>query len=104
MGRGKKLRKTETSGLLDTSAAEATEAAVREAQANALADLAGRTKPSRPNKSYKLETVEGMLAELTHRGITIPERTKLVYVRGNPTQQDINLSDYKQTLFDLMKK
>ncbi len=45
-----------------------------------------------------------MIAELKHRGITIPERTKLVYVKGNPTQQDINLSDYKQTLFDLMKK
>ena len=67
------------------------------------ADLASRTKPSRPNKSYKQETVEGMIAELTHRKIDIPERTKLVYVNGNPTYPDIPLSDYKQTLFDLMK-
>ena len=67
------------------------------------AELAKRPKASRANKSYKLETVDSMLAELTHRKIDIPERTKLVYVNGNPTYPDIPLSDYKQTLFDLMK-
>ncbi len=70
----------------------------------ALAELASRVKPSRANKPYKQETVEGMIAELTHRKIGIPERTKLVYVKGNPIQQEIPLSDYKQLLFAEMKK
>ena len=100
---GKKLKKSINSGVLDTSAADAAEAAVKAEAAKALAEIASRVKASRANKSYKLETVESMLAELTHRKIDIPERTKLVYVNGNPTYPDIPLSDYKQTLFDLMK-
>ena len=100
---GKKLKKT-TSGVLDTSAADAAEAAVKAEAANVLAELAKRPKASRANKSYKQETVESMLAELTHRKIDIPERTELVYVKGNPIQREIPLSDYKRLLFAEMQK
>ena len=104
-GLGKKLKKSETSGILDTQAVQdAAEAALRRDKERALEEVANRTKPSRANKSYKLETVEGMIAELTHRGMTIPQRSKLAYVKGNPVQQDIPLSDYKQLLFAEMKK
>ena len=104
MGKGKKLKKTEASGVLDTSAADAAEAALKADAARALAEIASRVKPSRANKSYQQETVEGMIAELKHRNIDIPARTKLVYVKGNPTYPDIPLTDYKQLLFAEMKK
>ena len=104
MGKGKKLKKTETSGILDTSAADAAEAALKVDAARALAEIASRVKPSRANKSYQQETVEGMIAELKHRNIDIPARTKLVYVKGNPTYPDIPLSDYKRLLFAEMQK
>jgi len=100
---GKKLKKT-TSGLLDTTAADTAEKALKAEQAEALAEVSNRKQPSRANKSYKLETVDGMIAELTHRGIPIPQRSKLAYVKGNPIQQEITLSDYKQLLFAEMKK
>jgi hypothetical protein len=101
-GLGKKLKKS-TSGLLDTTAADTAEAAHKADQAEALAELDRRPKASRANKGYAVETVDGMLAELTHRKIEIPSRTKLAYVKGNPIQQDIPLSEYKQLLFELMK-
>jgi len=100
----KKLKKTEASGVLDTSAADAAEASLKADSARALAEIASRVKPSRANKSYQQETVEGMIAELKHRKIDIPERTKLVYVKGNPTYPDISLSDYKRLLFTEMQK
>jgi hypothetical protein len=102
---GKKLKKT-TSGLLDTSAADTAKAQAlfETSKEEALAEIASRPKPSRANKSYKQETVEGMIAELTHRKIDIPKRTKLAYVKGNPIQQEIPLSDYKQLLFAQMQK
>ncbi len=104
-GLGKKLKKSETSGILDTQAVQdAAEATLRRDKERALEEVANRPKPSRANKSYKLETVDGMIAELTHRGIPLPARTKLAYVKGNPIQQDIPLSDYKQLLFAEMKK
>lgn len=104
-GLGKKLKKSETSGILDTQAVQdAAEATLRRDKERALAEVANRPKPSRANKSYKQETVEGMIAELIHRGIPLPQRSKLAYVKGNPVQQDIPLSDYKQLLFAEMKK
>ena len=104
-GLGKKLKKSETSGLLDTQAAQdAAEATLRRDKERALEEVANRPKPSRANKSYKLETVEGMIAELKHRGIPLPQRSKLAYVKGNQVQQDIPLSDFKQLLFAEMKK
>ena len=99
----KKLNKT-TSGVLDTKAADAAEAALKADAARALAEIASRPKPSRANKTYKLETVEGMIAELKHRKIDIPERTELVYVKGNPIQREIPTSDYKRLLFTEMQK
>ena len=75
MGRGKKLRKSDNSGLLDTSAADTAEATLRAAQANALADLASRVKPSRKTKGYAAETVDNMLTDFTHRAVVIPART-----------------------------
>jgi len=104
-GLGKKLKKSETSGILDTQAVQdAAEATLRRDKERALEEVASRVKPSRANKPYKQETVEGMIAELIHRGIAIPQRSKLAYVKGNPIQQDIPLSDYKQLLFAEMKK
>ena len=101
---GKKLKKTEASGVLDTSAADAAAAALKADAVRALEEIANRPKPSRANKSYSVETVEGMIAELKHRKIDIPARTKLVYVKGNPTYPDIPLSDYKRLLFAEMQK
>ena len=98
---GKKLKKT---GILDSSAADAAEAALKVDAVRALAEIASRPKASRANKPYGVETVDGMLAELTHRKIDIPARTKLVYVKGNPTYPDIPLSDYKRLLFAEMQK
>jgi hypothetical protein len=103
-GLGKKLKKSEKSGLLDTQAdQDAAEATLRRDKERVAEEIANRPKASRANMSYAKETVDGMIAELKHRDIPLPARSKLVYVKGNPIQQDIPLSDYKQLLFAEMK-
>jgi hypothetical protein len=92
---GTKLKKT-TSGVLDTKAADEAEAEYKAEQAASNALLASRVKPSRKTKGYGAETVEDMLAELTHRGVDIPEKER------DKDGKEIMVG-YKKTLYDIMK-
>lgn len=96
-GLGKKLKKSENSGLLDTSAQDAAEAIVRLDRENVARASLRRTTSSRKTKTYGAEKVEDMKAELIHRGIAIPDYEK------DKKGKDITVG-YKQTLYDLMKK
>ncbi len=95
---GKKLKKSETSGLLDTSAQEAAEAIVRLDRENVARASLRRSTSSRKTKGYGAETVDDMLDELTHRGIQIPEKEK-----DKKTGKELTVG-YIQTLYELMKK
>ena len=98
-----KLKKAlkKSSSVSAVSAADEKEAARKEAaykaeQAEIEALLGSRIKPSRKTKGYGAETVEDMLAELTHRGVEIPEKEK------DKEGKEITVG-YKKTLYDIMK-
>ena len=66
-------------------------------QRKTIEDMLDAALPKRKTQAYKIETIEDMLEELTHRGVDIPEQEK------DEKGKDIT-TGYKQILYDLMTK